>query len=73
MKQLLLACLLFAATPAFADEWQCSRDGVMYQSSRVIDLPQDQGKLFRRVVAENLPEFVFTWLARNRKRRSRNS
>jgi tetratricopeptide (TPR) repeat protein len=27
----------------------------------------------RRVVAENLPEFVFTWLARNRKRRSRNS
>jgi pimeloyl-ACP methyl ester carboxylesterase len=28
---------------------------------------------FRRVVAENLPEFVFTWLARNRKRRSRNS
>jgi hypothetical protein len=29
--------------------------------------------LLGRVVAENLPEFVFTWLARNRKRRSRNS
>jgi hypothetical protein len=68
MKQLLLACLLFAATPAFADEWQCSRDGVMYQSSRVIDLPQDQGKLFTTVIGQaNDPQVqqMLRWFDQN--------
>lgn len=48
MKQILsvlLACVL--CTSAIANEWQCTRDGgVMFQSNRVIALPQDQAKTY---------------------------
>jgi hypothetical protein len=50
-----------------ADLWSAATD------RPAITAAADQIDELWRVVAENLPEFVFTWLARNRKRRSRNS
>jgi hypothetical protein len=51
MKYLLVACLL-AATPTFADQWRCDADGGVCYTSRVINLPQDQGKLYTTIIGK---------------------
>jgi len=54
MRSLLVACLLFAATPVIAQSnWTCDANGgCMYQSSRVVELPADQNKPYCTVIGD---------------------
>lgn len=55
MKNILLAlvCLIGSFSAACAADYRCdATGGVMYQSQRVIDLPQEQNKLYVTVIGD---------------------
>lgn len=70
MKNILLALALVACSaPLRASEYRCdATGGVMYQSERVIDLPQDQDRLYVTVIGDPSNEQfqqVTNWFARH--------